>query len=127
MRYGADALDPPLWPGTKHLLSGDSHRKALTCLDDFLRSHAELAVRDALKQIGSFPDTYAKAAEDGQFANAYDWRDPTRPFLRADLLRPNGPWVCISAFADPPTAIGLCHIERYSCANSSAMGSSIWP
>ena len=36
--YGADALDPLLWNGTKHLLNGDSHLRALACLDVFLRS-----------------------------------------------------------------------------------------
>lgn len=48
--YGADALDPPLWGQTRHLLIGASHRRALTCLDAFVRSHAESAVQDPLKR-----------------------------------------------------------------------------
>lgn len=48
--YGADALDPLLWQETKHLLTGDSHHRALTCLDEFLSSHAETAVQDPLKR-----------------------------------------------------------------------------
>ena len=39
--YGADALDPPLWQGTRYLLTGDSHRDALACLDGFLQSDVE--------------------------------------------------------------------------------------
>src|ERR1700677_1112392 len=48
--YGADTLDPLLWPQTQHLLTGDSHDRALACLDEFLRSHAERAVQDPLKR-----------------------------------------------------------------------------
>lgn len=48
--YGADALEPLLWPSTQYLLTGDSHRRALTCLDEFLRSHAERIVQDPLKR-----------------------------------------------------------------------------
>jgi hypothetical protein len=48
--YGADALDPLLWNNTQHLLTGDSHRRALACLDRFLRSHGERAVEDPLKR-----------------------------------------------------------------------------
>ena len=48
--YGADALDPLLWPSTQYLLTGDSHRRALACLDEFLRSHAEQIVQDPLKR-----------------------------------------------------------------------------
>ena len=48
--YGADALDPLLWNNTQHLLAGDSHRRALACLDEFLRSHGERAVEDRLKR-----------------------------------------------------------------------------
>ena len=48
--YGADALDPLLWSETQHLLSGDSHRRALACLDVFLRSHAERADQNPLKR-----------------------------------------------------------------------------
>jgi hypothetical protein len=49
-RYGADVLDPLLWPETRYLLTGDSHRRAVACLDDFLRSHAERAVQDPVRR-----------------------------------------------------------------------------
>jgi hypothetical protein len=48
--YGADALDPLLWSGTRHLLTGPSHRRALTVLDEFLRVHGETQIRDPLKR-----------------------------------------------------------------------------
>jgi hypothetical protein len=48
--YGADTPDPLLWDDTKHLLEGESHRRALGCLDEFLRAHAERAIRDPLKR-----------------------------------------------------------------------------
>jgi len=48
--YGADALDPLLWPGTKHLLAGSSHQRALSILDEFLRTHAENQIRDPVKR-----------------------------------------------------------------------------
>lgn len=50
IEYGADALDPLLWDQTQHLLNGDSHRRALECLDVFLRSHAENAEQNPLKR-----------------------------------------------------------------------------
>ena len=49
-KYGADVLDPLLWPATQHLLNDDSHRRAVACLDEFLHSHAERALRDPLRR-----------------------------------------------------------------------------
>ena len=147
--YGVEALDPLLWQQTRHLLIGDSHRSAVACLDEFLRSHAERAVRDPLKrailqhdlwavfdwaaagyglpqqrhdlevrlaeairrlaltpkQVRALPDTYAAAVAAQQFAPAYGPRNPQQPFLPAELLRPDGPWVCLSAYSEEPTAI----------------------
>jgi hypothetical protein len=51
------------------------------------------------------PDTYAEAVGQRQFAETYDSRNPSRPFLPPDLFRSDSPWVCISAFAEQPTAI----------------------
>jgi hypothetical protein len=48
--YGADALDPLLWPQTEHLLAGPSHRRALDLLDEFLRTHSENLIRDPVKR-----------------------------------------------------------------------------
>jgi len=148
--YGADALDPLLWYETRHLLTGESHRRALACLDEFLRSHAERKVQDPLKraifqrdlwavfdwaaaisdelpqerrelesrlaqatrrlaltpeQVRALPDTYAAAVAAQQFAAGYDPHNPRQPFLPPDLFRSDGPWVCLSAHLDEPTAI----------------------
>jgi len=147
--YGIDALDPLLWQETRHLLTGDSHRNALACLDKFLRSNAERAVQYPVKraifqrdlwavfdwaaagddlpqqrreleprlaevirrvaltpeQVRALPDTYAAAIAMHQFAPEYDPRNPQQPFLPPDLFRPDGPWVCLSAYSEEPTAI----------------------
>src|SRR5690348_8311178 len=34
-RFGADTVDPLLWDETRYLLTGDSHTRALSCLDEF--------------------------------------------------------------------------------------------
>jgi hypothetical protein len=148
--YGAEALDPLLWWQTRYLLTGDSHRNALACLDEFLHRHAERAVQDPLKrailqrdlwavfdwaaagddlpqqrrelemrlaeairrvaitpdQVRALPDTYADAVAAQQFAVAYDSRNPQQAFLPPELLRPGGPWVCLSANSEEPTANG---------------------
>jgi hypothetical protein len=147
--YGADTLDPLLWPQTQHLLTGDSHDRALACLDEFLRSHAERAVQDPLKraifqrdlwavfdwaatgddlpqqrreletrlaeamrrvaitpeQVRALPDTYAAAVAARKFATAYNPKNPEQPFLPPELFRSDGPWVCLSAYSEKPTAI----------------------
>jgi len=48
--YGADDVDPLLWPQTEHLLTGPSHRRALNLLDEFLKTHAENLIRDPAKR-----------------------------------------------------------------------------
>jgi hypothetical protein len=48
-QYGAEALDPLMWWQTRHLLTGESHSRALQCLDEFLRAQAEHLVADPLK------------------------------------------------------------------------------
>jgi hypothetical protein len=147
--YGEDALDPLLWPATHHLLIGESHRRALACLDEFLNSHAERVLQDPLRyailqrdlwavfdwaaagddllqqrrelesrlskairrlalaseEVEALPDTYEAAVAAHQFAPAYDPGKPQQPFLPPDLFRTNGPWVCLSAQLDEPTAV----------------------
>jgi hypothetical protein len=58
-QYGADALDPLLWPETRYFLMGDSHRRAVDCLDEFLRGHAEHLVTDPLKRAIMQRDLWA--------------------------------------------------------------------
>ncbi len=48
--FGADALDPLLWPETEHLLTGPSHERAIRMLDEFLQAHAENLIHDPLKR-----------------------------------------------------------------------------
>jgi hypothetical protein len=147
--YGADAIDPLLWPETRYLLTGDSHRHGMACLDEFLGSHAERAVQDPLRrailqhdlwalfdwvaagedllkerqelegrlaeaihrlaitseQVRTLPDTYDAAVAAQRFASEYDLQKPEQGFLPIDLFRSDGPWVCLSAYSNEPTAI----------------------
>ena len=61
--YGA-VLDPLLWSSTRYLLTGDSYRRALACLDEFVRSHAERIVQDPVKRAIFQHDLWA----------VFDWR-----------------------------------------------------
>lgn len=148
-QYGADALDPLMWPETRYLLTGESHSRALQCLDEFVSADAEHLVADPSKhavfqhdlwalfdwaaasddfprqrrdlevrlaaaiyrlaittqQAHALPDTYAAAVASRQFATAYRPLNPQRAFLPPDLFQTDGPWVCLSAQLDEPTAI----------------------
>src|SRR3954462_6154220 len=57
--YGLDTVDPLLWSETRHLLTGDSHARALALLDEFLASNAESLVRDPLKRAVFQNDLWA--------------------------------------------------------------------
>src|ERR1700747_1767283 len=56
---GADVPDPYLWWQTRYLLTGDSHRRALRCLDEFLDTHAESQIRDPLERATLQHDLWA--------------------------------------------------------------------
>jgi hypothetical protein len=130
-------------------LIGDSHRRVIACLDDFLQSHADRTVKDPLRrailqhdlwavfdwaamgddlpqprreletrlaevirrlaitseQAHALPDSYADALAAQQFGRAYDSLSPQQPFLPPELFRSDGPWVCLSAYSNEPTAI----------------------
>src|SRR6476620_11162275 len=47
--YGRDTVDPLRWRETRHLLTGDSHARALGVLDEFLAANGERLIRDPLK------------------------------------------------------------------------------
>ncbi len=141
-------MNPLLWTDTRHLLTGASHRQALACLDEFLRTHAESKVRGPVKravlqrdlwavfdwgalgesfpqgrrelearlarmirrvaltpqEVAALPDTYQDALNAHRFRKAYNPSSPLQPFLPPDLFRLDGPWVCLSAYSDEPTA-----------------------
>jgi hypothetical protein len=82
--------------------------------DDFPQQRRDLEVRLAAAiyrlaitahQARALPDTYGAAVASRQFASTYDSLNPQKPFLPPDLFQPNGPWVCLSAQLDEPTAI----------------------
>jgi hypothetical protein len=47
--FGADSLDPLLWPASEHLLTGSSHERAMRVLDEFLQTRAENLIHDPVK------------------------------------------------------------------------------
>jgi len=68
---------------------------------------AEVMRRVAItsEQVRRLPDTYAAAVAARQFATEYDPQNPERAFLPPELFRSDGPWVCLSAYSENPTAI----------------------
>jgi hypothetical protein len=48
--YGQDRLEPLLWRGSKHLLEGRSHKRAVALLEEFLKNKGEKLVEDPLKR-----------------------------------------------------------------------------
>jgi hypothetical protein len=48
--FGADSLDPLLWPESEHLLAGPSHEHAMRVLDEFLQTRAENLVHDPVRR-----------------------------------------------------------------------------
>jgi hypothetical protein len=57
--YGADELDHLLWFDTTHLLTGESHWRAIQLLDDFLSSRGENLIRDPLRRAMFQRDLWA--------------------------------------------------------------------
>jgi hypothetical protein len=56
------------------------------------------------EEIRALPDTLAAAVASGRFLKAFDPAEPERPFLPADLLDPNGPWVLLGREDGAPAA-----------------------
>ena len=82
--------------------------------DGFRKQRRELETRlsEAIRrlaltteQIRTLPDTYEASVAARAFAPAYNSQNQRQPFLPRDLLRPDSPWVCLSAWSEQPTAI----------------------
>ena len=48
--YGHDLLNPLIWRNTKFLVEGESHRRALAVLDEFLNTRGERRFTDPVKR-----------------------------------------------------------------------------
>jgi len=48
--YGGDRVDPLLWIGSKYLLQGASHQKAIALLTEFVDTHGEKLIDNPLKR-----------------------------------------------------------------------------
>ncbi|MGA2810126.1 MAG: hypothetical protein ABSG16_01910 [Candidatus Acidiferrum sp.] len=67
-----DALDPPLWPNTRYLLSEPSHQRVTKILDEFLQTRGERLIQDPLRRAMLERDLWS----------VFDWtaqRAPERP------------------------------------------------
>lgn len=56
---GTDSVDPILWSNSKFLLEGESHRRALNVLDEFIAAHGERLIDDPLKRAVLQRDLWA--------------------------------------------------------------------
>jgi hypothetical protein len=83
--YGEDTLDPYLWPSTRYLLDGESHRRALSGLDKLLNSHAKRRVQDPVKRAILQRDLWAvfdwAAAGDDRYKNLWDQPPAMAPMI----------------------------------------------
>ncbi len=93
-----------LWAVFDWAASGDSDSANNQLL---LKRLAQVMRRVALtpQQVSALPDTYSAALASHEFPPEYDSTNPQRPFLPPDLLRPNGPWICLSGYSAEPTAL----------------------
>jgi hypothetical protein len=57
------------------------------------------------EQIQRLPDNYAQAVDSHRWPDRFDPRAPDKPFLPADLLQRNGPWVLINPAARLATPV----------------------
>jgi hypothetical protein len=69
--YGADVPDPLLWSQTRFVMTGESHRRAIACLDEFIHGHAERAVQDPVKRAILQHDLWALF--DWVATGSFDW------------------------------------------------------
>ncbi len=84
VEHGADALDPPLWRSSRHLLSPPVHATTLALLDEFLRSGAERLVTDPVKRAIFQRDLWAVF---DWTVSAWETDAEARPALAAPLAR----------------------------------------
>lgn len=72
-KFGLEELDILYWPTTTNLLTGASHQRAITVLDEFINSHGETLIRDPLKRALLQQDLW----------ELFDWS--ARPFPTEDI------------------------------------------
>ena len=89
-QFGADSLDPLLWPESEHLLAGPSHERALRVLDEFLQTHAENLIHDPVKRALLQRDLWAMfdwSVMRDSVNNQYDKEKRELQIRSAEVLR----------------------------------------
>ena len=109
----AATVEKPSWFMQEHLspyqkAKNDRYLGARRLADRLAPAIAQLALDD--KTIASLPNNYDLAVASKSFATEYE-ENSNRSLLPAELLDPEGPWVCIRGAADSPSA--PVHMERF--------------
>jgi len=63
------------------------------------------------KEIAALPNNYGQAIEAKTFTTRFEEKNPHQPLLPADLLKPDGPWVCVRGALNGPSA--PVHMQYY--------------
>jgi hypothetical protein len=82
-----DALDPPFWRHTTHLLAQPSHEKVLGVLDEFLQTHAERLIHDPVKRALLQRDLWAVFDWSVEMSPGYENEKRELQTRLADVLR----------------------------------------
>ncbi len=94
-------LQRDLWLVSNWLASkqpDDTHKELARLLAEVIR---RLALTP--EQIAELPDNYAATVATKKHAAGFDAEKPERPYLPADLFKPDGPWVSVGR-TEGPTA-----------------------
>ena len=63
------------------------------------------------REVASLPNNYARAIEAKTFPVQFEEKNPLQPLLPADLLKTDGPWVCVRGALNGPSA--PVHMQYY--------------
>jgi len=63
------------------------------------------------REITSLPNNYGQAIGAKTFHTRFEEKNPHQPLLPADLLKPDGPWVCVRGALNGPSA--PVHMQYY--------------
>jgi hypothetical protein len=85
------AFDYVAWYPDEWVHFAKDEPAAVALRDRLAKAIARLALDD--HKMDALPDNYALAVKSNQFASDCDPAHPEKPFLPANLLDPNGPWV----------------------------------
>jgi hypothetical protein len=100
--------------------AGDAELKRQSQRREVQRRLAQIMRQIALspEEINALPDNLADALKAGRYPTRFDPKHPERPFLPAELLEPDGPWVAVR---NPDRADGLAAPEHVKFTKGRAL------